>query len=261
MIKTDSIRGLAVKVVFAQSDRYRGSRWAFALLLGANMAGCAIQSPAPDRVPESCMAEQSEIERLRQLLEKKDALIHNQQVHQQEQAKELQATSSQATLAQVKLRRMATQPDAASTLAEVEVLMETFKSDKNTAPQQALQTQAQRLLDAANAAYAEDDYATAVDRAAQSREIIDMAQVQSRGKKAVGQSVTIMFQTPIPMRTLTDCNLRQQPRKSSALLSVLKKDSALTAVAYDGDWLRVQTEDEREGWLLKSLVEVQTGEL
>jgi hypothetical protein len=206
------------------------------------------------------MAKQNEIEHLRQLLEEKDALIHNQQVHQQEQARELQASNSQATLAQVKLRRMATQPDAASALAEVEVLMESFKSDKNTAPQQALQTQAQRLLDAANAAYAKDDYATAVDRAAQSREIIDMAQERSSGKTAVGRSVTIMFQTPIPMRTLTDCNLRQLPRSSSASLSVLKKDSALTAVAYDGNWLRVRTEDELEGWLLKSLVEAQTGE-
>jgi len=223
------------------------------------MAGCALLSPLV-RVPESCTAEQNEIEHLRQLLKEKDALIHNQQIHQQEQAKELQATNSQATLAQVKLRRMATQPDAASTLAEVEVLMKTFKSDKNTAPQQALQTQAQRLLDAANAAYAKDDYATAVDRAAQSREIINMAQEQSSGKTAIGHRVTIMFQTPIPMRTLTDCNLRQLPRSSSASLSVLKKDSALTAVAYDGNWLRVRTEDELEGWLLKSLVEAQTGE-
>lgn len=246
-----------MKGVFAQSDSYCVPRWTFVLLFGANMAGCALQSPtpAPVRIPDSCMAEQSEIERLRQLLAEKDALIRNQQVHQQEQAKELQTTTSQATLAQVQLRRMATQTDAASALAEVEVAMETFKSDKNIVPQQTLQAQAQRLLDAANVAYAQDDYATAVDWAAQSREIIDMVQEQSTGKATGKHRVTITFQTPIPMRTRTDCNLRQLPRSNSTLLSVLKKDSTLMALAYNGDWLRVQTEDEREGWLLKSLVE------
>ncbi len=229
------------------------------LLLGLNMTGCALLHPAPPPtvIPQSCMAEQSEIGHLRQLLAEKEELIRSQQAHQQEQAQELQATTSEATRAQIKLRRMATQTDAASTLAEVEVAMETLKSSKTTARQQAMQTQAQRLLDDANAAYAKGDFAAAVDGATQSREMIDILQSQRSGRTASKHRVTVTFQTPIPLRTRIDCNLRQLPRGNAPILSVLRKDSPLMALAYRGDWLRIQTEDGRMGWILNTLVEAR----
>jgi hypothetical protein len=260
-----------VKGIRGQSVRSNGlrpgrtghvPRWAPMLLLGLSMTGCALRQPPPTpaAAPASCMAEQSEIERLQQLLAEKDALIRSQQAHQQEQAKELQSTTSQATRAQVKLSRMATQTDAASTLAEVEVAMAALKSAKTTAPQQAMQAQAQHLLEAASAAYAIADFVTAVDRASQAREIIDMVQAQRNEKAANRHSATVAFQTPIPLRTRIDCNLRQLPRGNAALLTVLKKDATLLGLAYNGDWLQVQTEDGRMGWLLNSLVSARAGE-
>jgi predicted GNAT family N-acyltransferase len=240
----------------------RAARWAVVLLLGLNMTGCALLNPAPVApiaVPESCMAEQSEIDRLRQLLAEKEALIRSQQARQQEQAKELQATTREASRAQVKLSRLATQPDAASTLAEVEVAMETLKSVKTTVPQRAMQAQAQKLLDAANAAYEKGDFATAVDRATQSREILDMLQ-GLRAMKTTRNRVTVTFQAPIPLRTRIDSNLRQLPRGNAKILSVLKKDTALMAQAYRGPWLRIQTEDGRTGWVFNRLVEARPDE-
>ena len=238
------------------------ARWTVVVVIGLNMMGCALRNPPPVPVapPESCLAQQSEIERLQQLLAEKEALIRSQQVHQQDQARELQASTSQAARAQIKLRRMATQPDAASTLAEVEVAMETLKASKTTAPQQAMQSQAQRLLDAAAAAYAKDDFATAVDRATQSRELIDMAKGQPAGKAPSARRVTVTFQAPIPLRTRIDCNLRQLPRGNAVIRKVLKQDSALMALAYRGDWLRIQTEDGDTGWLLNTLVEARPDE-
>lgn len=232
-------------------------RWTVVMLFGLNMMGCALLSPPPPPAapPVSCMAEQSEIERLQQLLAEKEALIQSQQAHQQDQARVLQATTSQAARAQVKLRRMATQPDAASTLAEVEVAMETLKSAKITAPHQTMQSLAQHLLDDATAAYGKDDFAMTVDSATQSREIIDMVKGQANGKAASTRKVTVTFQTPIPLQTRIDCKLRQLPRGNAPTLKTLKKASALMALAYRGDWLRIQTEDGDTGWLLNSLVE------
>lgn len=237
-------------------------RWTIVLLLGANMMGCALRHPAPDSAAtlQSCMAEQSEIERLKQLLAEKEALILNQQAHQQDQAKELQATTRQAARAQIKLSRLATQPDAASTLAEVEVAMEALKSTQITAPQQTLQTQAQRLLDAANAAYTKGEFANAVDRATQSREIIDMVKEHRAVKAASSRRVTVAFQAPIALRTRTDCNLRSLPNGHAAILTILKKDSPLTALAYRNDWLQIQTEQGHTGWVLNTLVEARPDE-
>ena len=119
-------------------------------LLGLNITACSIllKSPSPE-IPATlldfCVEELQEIERLQKLLAEKEVQQHeierlqkllaenevqirSQQVRQQDQAKALQETTSQAARAQVKLRRLATRPAAASTVAEVEVAMENLKS-------------------------------------------------------------------------------------------------------------------------------------
>jgi hypothetical protein len=202
-------------------------------------------------------AQQQEIERLQKLLAEKDALIRNQQVRQQDQAKTLQETSSQAAHAQIKLRRLATRPAAASTIAEAEISMEGLKSSPLSDTERMLQAQAQRLLTAATVLYDEDSYAAAMDHAAQAREFVDMMK-NGRVRKAADQ-IAVSLQTPIPLRASVDSNLRQKPGLKGAVLGVLKKNSAMIAEAYQGDWLQVQTADGRSGWILNTLVEVQVG--
>ncbi|HEX8873416.1 MAG TPA: SH3 domain-containing protein [Nitrosospira sp.] len=202
-------------------------------------------------------AQQQEIERLQKVLAEKDALIRSQQARQQDQAKTLQEASSQAAHAQIKLRRLATRPAAASTIAEAEISVESLKSSPATHTEQFLQTQAQRLLAAATASYAEDNYAAAMDQAAQAREFIDMVK-NNRIRKAPGRT-TVSLQTPLPLRVIADSNLRQKPGLKSAVLGILKKDSTMTAEAYHGDWLQVQTADGHSGWVLNTLVEAQAG--
>jgi uncharacterized protein YgiM (DUF1202 family) len=202
-------------------------------------------------------AQQQEIERLQKLLGEKDAFIRNQQVRQQDQAKTLQETSSQAAHAQIKLRRLATRPAAASTIAEAEIAMESLKSSPVSDAERLLQTQGQRLLAAAAASYAEDNYAAAMDYAAQAREFIDMVS-NGRMRKASDQ-LFVSLQTPIPLRAAVNSNLRQKPGLKAAVLGILKKDSPMTAEGYQGDWLQVQTADGRSGWVLNTLVEAQVG--
>lgn len=241
------------------------------LLLGLNMTGCnniplklpsnegTAETPAPPLL-ELYTAQQHEIERLQKLLAEKETQLRSQQVRQQNQAKVLQETSSQATRAQVKLRRLATQSSAASTIAEVEVAMKRLQSFQSTVSERALQAQAQQLLDAATATYAKGDYAAAMDHAAQSRGLIDMVINNRTRKVSDPRQAMVPFQVPIPLRVRNDSNLRRGPRDSAAVMGVLKKDSALTAQAYQGDWLRVQTDDGRSGWLLNTLVEVRVDE-
>lgn len=249
-------------------------------LLGLSITGCNVlmklKPPEPEiqvAVPEPCAkeqceaerekllaekeAQQQEIERLQKLLAEKDAFIRSQQARQQDQAKTLQETSSQAAHAQIKLRRLATRPAAASTIAEAEISLESLKSSPATHAEQLLQTQAQRLLAAATASYAEDNYAVAMDQAAQAREFTDMVK-NSRLRKTPDQ-ILVSLQTPIPLRATVNSNLRQKPGLKSAVLGILKKDSTITAEAYQGDWLQVQTADGRSGWVLNTLVEAQVG--
>jgi hypothetical protein len=194
---------------------------------------------------------------LQKVLTEKDAQIRSQQARQQDQAKTLQETSSIAAQAQVKLRRLATRPAAASAIAEVEMMMGNLKSSPMAVSEEILQTQAQRLLNAATTSYAEENYASAMDHAAQAREFIDMI-TNNRTRKTSDQ-LTVSLQVPIPLRTTSNSNLRQKPGFGAPLVMTLKRDALMIAEAYRGDWLYVMTADGRAGWVLNTLVEAQVG--
>jgi hypothetical protein len=251
-----------------------------AILMGLNVMGCSTMKPAPTEVPvilpvicvdeqqeierlQKLLAEketqQSEIERLQKLLAEKEAQIKTQQVRQQDQAKTLKETSSQAAHAQVKLRRLATRPAAASTIAEVEIALETLKSDTLTATEQTLSMQAKRLLDAAAAFYSESNYGAAMDHAAQAREFIDMVKNSRLRKASDPGQLTVSLHIPIPLRAIANANLRQKPNLNGMVVGLLQKDSLITSEAYQGDWLMVQTADGRSGWVLNTLVEAVIG--
>jgi folylpolyglutamate synthase/dihydropteroate synthase len=252
------------------------------MLVGVMMAGCSILPKASPSKAEAggvlwstCVGEQHEIERLQKLLvekeaqqqeierllklvAEKEAQIRSQEAWQQDQAKTLQETSSKAAHAQVKLRRLATRPAAASTIAEVEMVMENLKSSPITGSAQALQAQAARLLDAAATSYAEDNYTAAMDYAAQAREFINMITNTQGRKSSESRQITVSLQVPIPLRATANSNLRQKPGLSAAVLGVLKKESLMIADAYQGEWLLISA-DGRSGWVLNTLVEAHLG--
>ena len=251
-------------------------------LIGVNMMGCSIlakTSPSEAEIVDmswaSCVkgqreigclqkllaekeGQQQEIERLQKLLAEKEGQIRSQEVRQQDQAKTLQETSSQAAHAQVKLRRLATRPAAASTIAEVEMVMENLKSSPTTDSAQLLQVQAQRLLDVAATSYEEDNYAAAMDYAAQAREFINIIMNSRNRKGAEPRHVTVSLQVPIPLRAIVNSNLRQKPSLKGAVLGVLKKESLMVADAYQGEWLLISA-NGRSGWILNTLVEAHVG--
>lgn len=200
---------------------------------------------------------QHEIDRLQKLLAEKEAHIRSQEVRHQDQVKALQETSSQAAHAQVKLRRLATRPAAASTIAEVEVLMRNLNSSARTDAEVILQTQAQRLLDAATAAYGKDNFSAAMDYAAQAREFLGMINNNRARKTSESLQVIVSFNVPLPLRASANSNLRQKPSLAAPIVGTLKKDTAMTADAYRGEWLQILTSDGRSGWVLNELVETQ----
>ena len=250
------------------------------VLIGMNIAACShiqkVHSPAPEATGSfpltremaqfefGCSnlraereAQQQEIQRLQKLLAEKEAYIRSQEVRQQDQQKTLQETSNRAAHAQVRLRRLATRPAAASTIAEVEMVMKNLKSSSFTDSELILQTQAQRLLDAAATAYAVDNYAAAMDYASQAREFINMMRNNRERKASDPHHVTVLFQVPIPLRASVNSKLREKPGLKAPILGVLKKESIMTAEAYRGEWLQILTADGRSGWIFSTLVEAQ----
>lgn len=172
------------------------------------------------------------------------------------QAKALKQITVEVARAEVKLRRLATQADAASRLAEAEVVLKGMQAEAQ-APHRASQiAQAQRLLDAGAESFAQGDYGAAVELAAQSQEIIDMPASGRRGPVPAARDAEEMpLQAPLALRARIDSNLRAQPGRTEPVLSVLRRGTALQAHAYRGEWLHVHTDDGRAGWVYGSLLE------
>lgn len=228
-------------------------RWSVFVVLGLATVGCAVQQPAPSSTP--CAEQYNDIARLQRILTEKDAEIASLRTHQQGQTKELQESTAQAARAQVKLRRLATQADAASAIAQAQVAMATLQSSQSTGREDRQLIQAQRIQEVARASFQQGDYGNAIDQAAQAGQLIAMvAELHTRTGSGQRRLTKVSFQVPIPLRVMVDSNLRRQPRDTATVSTVLKANSPVEAHAYKGHWLLVKTDDGHSGWLYRLLV-------
>jgi len=239
--------------------------WAVIWLLNLALSGCAVAPPAaqpptvalqpPDasvREPTcpSCEEQNREIARLRQDLANRDAELRDQRFSQRDQVKVLQESHREVARAKVKLRRLATQADAASYIAEVEVAMETLRGTMGATSNVPLMVLAQGILESTAAPFAQADYGVAMDRAAQAEElIIRVAHYRFRPGSRSRVPGQVPLQMAIPLKVTAESHLLRQPLGKARVVAVLKKDSPLVAHAYKGSWLQVETEDGRSGWV------------
>jgi hypothetical protein len=211
-------------------------------------------APPPMACP-TCDDQNREVARLKAELARRDAEVRDLRSQQGEQAKVMQEAARQAVRAKVKLRRLASQANAASYIAEVEVALETLRASPDAQAKRAQLAMPQSLLERASAAYAQGDYASAMDRAAQAEELIAMlAAPPSRTAAAARSRAEVPFESAIPMRVRIDCNLRRQPAAKAPIIGIVVAASPVRALAWKGNWLRVETADRRSGWVHQSLV-------
>ncbi len=228
--------------------------WAVVWLMGSTLTGCvtpAVPRQAPPTRPcPSCEQQIREIARLRQDIANRETELHDLRSNQRDQVKVLQESTREVTRAKVKLRRLATQADAASYIAEVEVAMESLRSSLGATSTVPLMALAQAILESTAAPFAQGDYGVAMDRAAQAEQLIALvARYQVRPKSRLRAPGEVPLQAPIPLKVTIDSKLHRQPLGKARVVGVLKKGSPLVAQAYKGRWMRVEAEDGRAGWI------------
>jgi len=191
------------------------------------------------------------IKSLEQKIAEKNALIKKITIREQDQPQVIPASSKEIAHTQVKLHRLATKPSSASLISEAEVAMDYVKQQLTVQSDEVLLEQAKQLLNAAVTSYSRADYATATYFASQALEFTNMISDQERERP---NRATIRFNTPILLQTNTNTNLRREPGRRTFIVSVLKEGTILTANAYQGNWLMVQTDTNTQGWVFNSLV-------
>lgn len=201
--------------------------------------------------------QQQNIKELELQLARKNSEINQKNIREKEQDQVIEATSHEIARTQIKLHRLATKSSSASLIAEAEVAMDVLNRQSEGQSDGQLKTQAQQLLNAAGLYFSQDDYAAATHYASQSIEFINMIAASSR---EMVNRPTVVFNLPIRLQTTADVNLRQTPGTQAIIRTLLKKGTLLTATAYQGGWLRIQTDSGLQGWVSNTFIRVLTSD-
>ena len=205
--------------------------------------------PIPEKLPCTKQCE-AEINRLKKQLKEKGDLLRSYQAQLKDQKPLNSENVSEATQAQTKLHRLASQPSAASKIAEVEAETENLKQSlliNADRSDQRLFNHSQQLINAASQAYQKQDYAASMNFATQSQAIIEM--IKNTARKLTAQSTIFPFKTPIIVLVQKNSPIFAEPANTAALLEKLQKDTTFTTNAYLANWLRVQTPSGQIGWI------------
>lgn len=232
-------------------------------LLALNLIGCASQESVPtpviEALPVATVEDESlkkEIDRLEKIIAEKDKIIRDQQVKQNTQAQTLQEVNKEAVRTQVKLHRLATKSSTASAIAETEVSLERLKQAQIPAADQILRVQAHHLVETASVLFTQDQFAAAMNYIAQAKQLIDLITHPNRKKTVDDNNSFFEFNTPIQLHTKTNVNIRTAPNASAKIITLLKKDTKVSANASLGSWLRVQ-HDQNQGWVFNTGLEAR----
>jgi hypothetical protein len=88
-----------------------------------------------------------------------------------------------------------------------------------------------------------------MDRAGQAEQLVAAAGESAPATPRSRVTGEVLLQVSIPLKASADSSLRREPEPRAPVVAALRKDSALVAHAYKGNWMRVETEDGKFGWL------------
>ena len=190
-----------------------------------------------------------------QLLEK-EAIITGLRRDSQEQQKRLDDAIVEVVRTKAKLQSLESKADAASTIAETEIALKTLK---NLIPEEqdntAEITKAEALLEMSSEEFKLQNFGGALYLAGQARTQISMGQLVLSGTKNVTvMEGEVLFVRPLPLVVTKKSNLRSGPDINQKILTQLEKGTSVVGYSYKGQWVRIETEAKKSGWIFQTLV-------
>ena len=149
-----------------------------------------------------------------------------------------------------KLQSLASRAEAASGMAEADVALQSITSSGSDSPDSR---QAFRLMQQSTAEFKRKNFGGALYLANQ-------AKAAARSHRLVGGRLgnmrpgEIPFTVPVKLRAGARANVRNGPGTNFPVSFTAESGSALSALSYLGDWIRVTNEAGSEGWISRALV-------
>jgi hypothetical protein len=158
--------------------------------------------------------------------------------------------------AMAKLRGLSGRAEAASSLAETEIALKSVPADAALRPKDADLAQAQQLFALAAEEFKKQNYDGTVYLTSQVKLLVKTRLEHSaKTAEAPRSDSEVGLGMWLSLRASSRGNVREGPGPSHRVLFVVDKGTPLTAMSYNGVWVRVKTDDGRLGWLHYTLLD------
>lgn len=193
-------------------------------------------------------------------LEEKLARMHLQALEKDAEIRALNQKLESAILevvrAMAKLRGLSGRAEAASNLAETEIALKSLPAEPALRPKDTDLLQAQQLLRMATEEFKKQNYDGTVYLTSQVKMLIKpRADRPVRGAEAARTEGEHSLSLALALRAVNRSNVREGPGPAFKILFIVERGTPLSAVSYNGVWVRVKTDDGRAGWVHYSLID------
>lgn len=230
------------------------------------LSGCALMAdPSSDQRQAATDRRASEEVARKQAaankeLDEKLARMHLQALEKDAEIRalnqKLEAAILEVVRAMAKLRGLSGRAEAASNLAETEIALKSIPAELALRPKETDLIQAQQLLRMATEEFKKQNYDGTVYLTSQVKMLIKPRNDRLvRGPEAGKTDGEHALSPMLALRASNKSNVREGPGPSFKVLFVVERGTPLSAVSYNGVWVRVKTDDGRAGWVHYSLID------
>ncbi len=247
-----------------KSRRLAGT--AMLLAAGGLLSGCALTTdPSAEQRQAATERRASEEAARKQAashkdLEEKLARAHLQALEKDAEIRalnqKLEAAILEVVRAMAKLRGLSGRAEAASNLAETEIALKSIPAEPALRPKDTDLLQAQQLLRMATEEFKKQNYDGTVYLTTQVKTLIKPRSDRLvRGAEVARTDGEHALSPMLALRASNRSNVREGPGPTFKILFVVERGTPLSAVSYNGVWVRVKTDDGRGGWVHYTLID------
>src|SRR5437868_2791641 len=230
-------------------------RYRFLLLAGAAItAACSPSKPAP---PPAVKIVRDTVTVRDPELDKRAARLELQLLARDAQIEDLQSrlddTRAEVVRAMAKLQSVASRAQAASAMAEAEVVLQTMKTNTSQDPPPEV-TQVTRLVRQSSTEFDKQNYGGALYLANQAKTVASSYRGRLGVNREDARPGETLFAIPIKLRASSKGNVREGPGTNFSVAFSADAGAALTAFSYADEWIRIIDDSGRSGWIHRTLV-------
>jgi uncharacterized coiled-coil protein SlyX len=191
-------------------------------------------------------------------LERRVARLELRLIEKETQVDELQTrlddTRDEVVRTMAKLQTLASRAEAASVMAEADVALQSLRT--SSGGQQLPEIgQVSKLVQQSNAEFNKQNFGGALYLANQAKAIAGTGRARvAAGTRGAPRTGETPFALPIRLKVTSRGNVREGPGTNFAVVFAVDAGITLTGYAYSDEWVRVSDDQDRGGWIFRSLV-------